>query len=113
MGMTIANTKRDGNLCVAEVTVTSGGGNATTTEDVIGSLFQIEVTNTDATSNAFTFTMEDTANNMLLFSGTIDSDDILTFNNGSGAYCRGPLKVAHSGTAPSVPRTINIYYEKL
>ena len=69
MSVTVTNAKRDGDLCVATFTITTGGGNATTTENVVGHINQIGVTNSAGVSNAFTFVLEDTANGMQLFSG--------------------------------------------
>ena len=113
MALTVDNTKRDGDLCVALFTVTSGGGNVTTTENVVGHIKQIAVTNDTGISHSFAFTLEDTANGMQLYSGNLDSDDILpdSFNGGSGAYCRGPLK--GTAAATGVVRTIEVFYEKI
>ncbi|QDP54740.1 MAG: hypothetical protein GOVbin2833_29 [Prokaryotic dsDNA virus sp.] len=113
MGVTVTNTERDGDLCVLTINVTSGGGNATTTENVVGHLKQFTVDGSGGISNSFTLTLEDTANGMRLFSGTVDLTDMhpTNFNDGSGAYCRGPLKATAS--TMSVPRTINLYYEKM
>tara|TARA_R100000808_G_C2154131_1_gene164903 strand:- start:6663 stop:7010 length:348 start_codon:yes stop_codon:yes gene_type:complete len=115
MAVTVTNAKRDGDLCVATFSITSGGGNATTAEDVVGHIKQIGVTNTAGVSNSFTFVLEDTASGMQLFSGTADSDDIATsgVNNGAGAYCRGPLKFSFPGTTPTIARAIEVFYEKL
>ena len=113
MGVTVTNTKRDGDMCVLAINVTSSGGNATTTENVVGHLKQFTVDGTGGISDSFTLTLEDTANGMQMFSGTVDMTDMhpTNFNNGSGAYCRGPLKATAS--TMTVARTINLYYEKM
>ena len=113
MGVTVTNTERDGDLCVLTINVTSSGGNATTTENVVGHLKQFTVDGAGGISDSFTLTLEDTANGMQLFTGTVDLSDInpTSVNNGSGAYCRGPLKATAS--TMTVARTINVYYEKM
>jgi len=115
MAVTVTNTERDGDLCVATFNITSGGGDATTTNNVVGHIKQIEVTNTSGISNSFTMVLEDTANNMQLFSGTVDQIDLspTDISNGSGVFCRGPLKFSISGTAPTATRTVKVYYEKM
>ena len=112
MGVTVTNTERDGDLCVLTINVTAAG-NATTTENVVGHLKQLTVDGAGGVSNPFTLTLEDTANGMQLFSGTVDLADInpTSVNNGSGAYCRGPLKATAS--TMTIARTINVYYEKM
>lgn len=112
MGVTVTNTERDGDLCVLTINVTAAG-NATTTENVVGHLKQLTVDGASGISDDFTLTLEDTANGMQLFSGTVDLADInpTSVNNGSGAYCRGPLKA--TATSMTIARTINVYYEKM
>lgn len=116
MGVTVTNTRRDGDLCVVAFSVTAGTGNVTTTENIIGHINQIGVTKpTPSGSDEFSFTLEDTANGMRLFTGTVDSEDISTsgVGNGSGAFCRGPLKFTITVAPLSVTRTLEVYYEKM
>lgn len=116
--ITVTNTERDGDMCVVTFNVDADTGDpvaATTSENVVGHIKQIGVLNSSGISNAFTMVLEDTSNNMRLFSGSTDIDDIKTvaINNGSGAYCRGPLKLSVSGTQPTVDRVIKVYFEKM
>ena len=117
MAWSISNAERDGDLMVVTVeadTSTDTDG-ATTAKDVVGHIKQISIQNASGVSNSFTLVLEDTANNMQLFSGSVDSTDLspTSVSNGSGVYCRGPLRAKYSGTKPSQNRTIKIYIEKM
>ena len=115
--VTVTNTERDGDMCVVTFNVDADltDVTATTSENVVGHIKQIGVVNASGISNAFTMVLEDTSNNMQLFSGSTDITDVATsgINNGSGAYCRGPLKFSVSGTQPTIDRVIKVYFEKM
>tara|TARA_R100000664_G_scaffold2132_1_gene5506 strand:- start:8449 stop:8808 length:360 start_codon:yes stop_codon:yes gene_type:complete len=119
MAWSISNAERDGDMMVvtveADTSTDTEGVGVTTAKDVVGHIKQISVQNPSGVSSAFNLVLEDTANNMELFSGSVDSSDIKTtsVNTGSGAYCRGPLKAKYTGTKPSQTRTIKIYIEKM
>ena len=114
MGATITDIERDGDICVITVSLTSGGGTARSTVNVVGQVIQIEVTSSNtAIASSFSLTLNDSTNGMQLYTGTIDQLDVSTsdINNGTGAYCRGVLEVV-SGN-PSINKTVRIYYEKM
>tara|TARA_R100000664_G_C2749124_1_gene136523 strand:+ start:1087 stop:1428 length:342 start_codon:yes stop_codon:yes gene_type:complete len=112
MTLTITNSERDGNLCAISVTSSSSGGNATTDVDVVGKITQVAVTLASGIAGGGTLTLEDTSNNMQLLSAAVNTSDLGTsdINGGSGAYCRGPLKVTMGATLAI--RNMKIYYEK-
>ena len=114
MGATITDIERDGDICVITVSLTSGGGTARTSFDVVGHITQIEVTSSNTSiASSFSLTLNDGTTGMQLYTGTVDQLDVATsgINNGTGAYCRGQLEVV-SGN-PSINKTVRIYYEKM
>ena len=115
MAVAFTNTKRAGDLCVLTVSITdnSSGGEATTDENVVGFIKQVAVNNPSAVSSAFSFTLEDTSTETVLFTKTVDINDLSPdeVNSGAGFFCRGPLKATCGATA--VDRTLEIYYTKL
>ena len=117
MAWSISNAERDGDLMVVTVTVdtSTDTDGATTTENVVGHIKHFSIQNPSGISNPFTFVLEDTANEMELITMSVDSTDISpdNINNGSGAYCRGPLRAKYSGTNPSQTRTVKILLERM
>lgn len=113
MTVSIASTKRDGRLCTITCTLSSSS-NATTSFDVVGNIVQAAVNRTKGSGN-FTLTLEDTSTGMEIFTkASLNTADInpSQLNSGSGAFCRGPLKI--TGTSVGSDNwTVVIYYIKM
>ena len=113
MAVTITDQQRDGVLCTVTATITDNA-NATTTNTIVGHIVQIVINRTSG-SESFDLQLDDTTNSMMLYSGSSLADTDITPNNlnsGSGAYCRGPLKITTTSTN-NENWTVVIYYIKM
>ena len=102
MSVTIDSSIRDGRLCTITASISSNT-NATTTFDVVGHIVQCGIYRSSGT-DTFNLTLRDTSSDMIVFSKTnLGTADInpSQVNSGSGAYCRGPLKISGSSTDSS------------
>ena len=102
MTVSIDSSIRDGRLCTVTASVSSNS-NATTTFDVVGNIVQCCI-NRGRGTDTFNLTLHDTSSDMIIFSknnlGTADINPS-QLNSGSGAYCRGPLKISAASTDSS------------
>lgn len=112
MTVSIDSSIRDGRLCTVTASVSSDS-NATTTFDVVGNIVQCGISRGRGT-DTFNLTLRDSSSDMIIFSRTnIGTSDInpSEVNSGSGAYCRGPLRISASSTNSS-NWTVVVYYIK-
>ena len=110
---------RDGRLCTAKFTATGEGSTAievSTSAMVIGQIVQVACSKTSGSDTAFDVNLYDTTNGMTLLDATTSSGGDITPNNvnsGSGAWCRGILKIEVDNMTSSDEWVLTVYYIKM
>ena len=117
MAITVTSHNYDGRLSTVVFNVVGdGSGNVTgsTTQNVIGQIVQIGMSGSD---DSWTLTLNDTTNDMTLFTQDDSMSTDITANNvnaGSGAYCRGILQCkCDSDKNDSQAHVVTVYYIKM
>ena len=111
-----ADHKRDGDLCTLKCSVTTTGGTVWTDNALVGNILQIGVGFSGGPSDVATFVISDDTNGTELktvsLTATTKAQMPEQINNGTGALCRGVLKMAASSVIGNGPWDLTIYYEK-